>query len=110
MGRRRRARRGRLRRLLRLDTIHHRQILAREALVVFAGFVQEHAVAVIALLAAKVGRTILGRPVLRPAEGEHAGLEASWMVDTYLSTLSPFCDPSTAVMQASASSLRAKVT
>ena len=77
MGRGRRARRGGLRRLLGLDTVHHRQILAREALVVFAGFVQEHAVAVVALLAAEICRTILGRPVLGPVGGEHAGGKAS---------------------------------
>ena len=54
MSRWRRPRGGRLRRLLRLDRIHHGQILSREALVVLPGFVQEHAVAVIALLATEV--------------------------------------------------------
>lgn len=62
---------GRLRRLLCLDRVHHGQILAREAVVVFARLVQEHAVAVVALLATEVGGAVLGCAVLRPVVGKH---------------------------------------
>ena len=75
MSRWRRPRGGRLRRLLRLDRIHHGQILSREALVVLPGFVQEHAVAVIALLATEVRGAVFGGAVLRPVVGQHTRIE-----------------------------------
>lgn len=78
MGRRCRPRGGRLRRLLRLDGIHHGQILSREALVVLPRFVQEHAVAVIALLATEVRGAVFGGAVLRPVVGKHTRIEVSF--------------------------------
>ena len=78
MGRRCRPRGGRLRRLLRLDRVHHGQILSREALVVLPRFVQEHAVAVVALLATEVRGAVLGGAVLRPVVGKHTRMEVSF--------------------------------
>jgi hypothetical protein len=56
--------RRRLRGLLRLYGIHHGKVLSREAVIVLARLVKEHAVAVVALLATQVCGTILSGAVL----------------------------------------------
>lgn len=68
MSRRCGTRSGRLGGLLRLDRVHHGQILACEAVIIFARFVEEHAVAVVALLAAEICGAVFGRAILSAAK------------------------------------------
>lgn len=71
---------------------------------------EEHAIAIIALLVAKVGGAVLGGSVLGPAQHISKSNGSTLTVYTYLNTLSPFTEPSTAAMQVAASSFLANVT